>query len=515
MKSPLFVLLLLIPVTVRAANTPQFNGYQGDLNGDGSTDVFVERVSPGATDGSMNSYVLLNTGSSSPVAVVPGEPGYDYYSSLARSLPNPRVIVGFTDLNADGEIDHIIPGSKFFSEAVVFAPGAQADKGRPQGVTVLTPQLRAILADLRNWMSDGTYFISGAAETTEKRAQGAQAEGGCYRNSDGILVCNWPGFWRNFPHQPCRGLGCPGWEGPPPRQIPEGHGPGGPPNRPWQAGQIDAVMFAGYIEAILTADPPSGDDLRRLSDHFRRLFGVPMFRFDQAGNWVQQPDDAHCPKDKQNRRGECGWAPKPDWVVLWLENVARYHRPELPVPSPEPRRHDYIVRTEICSKDTPGCFLGNIACWGRHYHAPLKINGYARSVAHGEEVMLRGGGSNPIKVAVGPESGLSRYAIAQITLRGHWMHGSGSGEWPNCPRSVPQQGRGTAPEGCNQVHREPAEEFGKVVMYTRGTGVSNVAFVNDLAGRALMRALDRQMIDEISVRPNGMPVGIKSCPSLQ
>jgi hypothetical protein len=47
-------------------------------------------------------------------------------------------------------------------------------------------------------------------------------------------------------------------------------------------------------------------------------------------------------------------------------------------------------------------------------------------------------------------------------------------------------------------------------MYTRGTGVSNVAFVNDLAGRALMRALDRQMIDEISVRPNGMPVGIKS-----
>ena len=190
------------------------------------------------------------------------------------------VIVEFVDLNADGQVDHIIPGSKFIPEVVVFAPGAQANKGRPQGVKVLTPELIGTVAQLRNWMSDGTYF-NRVAEPIDRTQEG------CYRGPDGIPVCNWPGFWRNYPHQrPPGGPASPDWQNPPGRDKPQGHNPE-PQNRPWTSQQVTAIVIAGYIETTLTADTASLADLRKLSDLFKHEFGVPMFGFDSSGAWSE------------------------------------------------------------------------------------------------------------------------------------------------------------------------------------------------------------------------------------
>ncbi|MFM7709139.1 MAG: hypothetical protein ACKO9D_14205, partial [Gammaproteobacteria bacterium] len=152
----------------------------------------------------------------------------------------------------------------------------------------------------------------------------------------------------------------------------------------------------------------------------------------------------------------------------------------------------------------PGCRLENVACWGRVYHAPGKIGGYGRQVRHGEVSYLTGSpfqrigidGRNPIKTAVGAQGGLHPNAIAQITLPGHWLHVRGEipiPTWPHCPKAVANAGRG-APPICNQVHREPySGSDGRIWMYTRGTGLNAFDYINGLAGRSLMNALDQEM----------------------
>ncbi len=182
-----------------------------------------------------------------------------------------------------------------------------------------------------------------------------------------------------------------------------------------------------------------------------------------------------------------------------------------------PIEHDYAVDTEICSTADSWCKIENIACWGRRYHAPNKYTGYGKPVKHGETAILTYEQLgfiptyNPIRVATGPEFGLSEHAVAQITQHGHSLHNEDMGEWGDgefgCPKPVevapidtPETERTVSPAHCNQVYRVPYEHNGKIYMHTRGTGNSGPGLDNITQNRApgLFGGLDGEMVAAIN-----------------
>ena len=172
--------------------------------------------------------------------------------------------------------------------------------------------------------------------------------------------------------------------------------------------------------------------------------------------------------------------------------------------------HDYTVETEICETSLSWCNLANIACWGRHYHAPRKRGGYGSAVKNGDRSILEGipFGDDPIRTGVGKKAKLPANAVGNITQEGHVLHNDEMGDWGTCPKKVPDEGSGTPPAECNQVYREPYEEGGKISMRTRGTGENSFDLPNRVFGPWLFEPLDEMMMRAILDKPDHL------CPSL-
>ena len=174
-----------------------------------------------------------------------------------------------------------------------------------------------------------------------------------------------------------------------------------------------------------------------------------------------------------------------------------------------PITHDYAADNKVCSKSETGCNLDNIACWLRHYHAPGKSS-YGSAVSHGDKVSLDLGWpfqNEPIRVAVGPNHGLSENAIAQIPLEGHPLYNDETGAWGSGTNSCPKPANKTAgqarPDHCNQVYREVYEKGENIHVATRGTG-NNGSILQDTAsqlyGRGTFDDLDEDMIEAFKTR---------------
>ena len=508
------------PVTPALADSG-YLGYFGDFDHNGLPDVFVERTAPSTPDGSLQSYVLLNIGKQQVSTVVAGDPGYDYYMSRARSFSDLRINVEFTDLNADGAADHVVPGwtlgisnNSWEPEAtvIVFAPGPQVDKRRPQSATVMTPRLHGILEDVLHWADDPGFF----EHNFDRRSvwQDYWAQGDPYFG----YRCSWGMDWD-------RDTETNRWS----TQL-EFTCEYVPQLAEQEFLKAEPMMFAGYLEnAVMDRSDDPRASLLSLSGQFQRLFGVPMFGFDTTGSWrgTYKP----CGYGDPDRR----YCQAASYIDVYSKALARYLRqrggPKKDVVK-SPRwtpGHDYSTDTPVCTVGEPGCTLENVACWVRHYHAPGKIGGYQKPVSNGETSWLAPNRDNaesvggvypgvpgpalplladPIRTGVGPDAGLPQHAVGNVTLPGHVFHNYVGGlTWPQCPQRIDQDGLGGAPYGCNQVYRLPVIQGGQLLVRTRGTGENAADWLNTILGPTVMQQLDRQMLDHMRRTP-----GMK-CPS--
>jgi hypothetical protein len=172
--------------------------------------------------------------------------------------------------------------------------------------------------------------------------------------------------------------------------------------------------------------------------------------------------------------------------------------------------HDYQVENEICDTSQAFCTLANIACWGRHFHAPLEDkDGHDSPVQNGDISDLEDAlwHENHIKTGVGAAAGLPPNAIGNVTEPNHAFHDEDGPGFGSCPQPVSGQGTGPVNE-CSQVYREPFESGGKIKMRTRGFGDNKCATINQEAGPLIFDDLDQAMIEAIMNAPDGL------CPSL-
>ena len=242
---------------------------------------------------------------------------------------------------------------------------------------------------------------------------------------------------------------------------------------------------------------PSENDLWLISQVARNVIGVHLFGFDNNGNRMTTN---HVSDSDPENRFQAYWS-----FVNFAMSMARGESSSYPE-----HEHDYKVETTICSTSETWCTLANIACWGRHYHAPSKNGGYDNPATNGEDAVLEGplGGGEPIKVGAGTAAGLPENAIGNITREGHVFHNSEMGGWGTCPQTVPNQGNGTPPAACNQVYREPYIEGGNIKMRTRGAGENKYDWANQVFGPGLFEYLDETMIEAILNKADRL------CPSL-
>lgn len=151
------------PESIREQSNYDYRIRSGDFDSNGRTDLYVERLTAGPTDGSMQSYVVWNNsnGTISTAALTIA------HSSAALSAPINKVVnLMQTDVNADGFADHMIEridqvmGSGFEQELAVFAPGTAANKTTPQGNTQVDANFMSFFIDIARWMNNEKYFAN-------------------------------------------------------------------------------------------------------------------------------------------------------------------------------------------------------------------------------------------------------------------------------------------------------------------------------------------------------------------
>lgn len=496
-----------------------YRAYYADVDGNGLQDVYVERLTTSSLDGSLQSYVLLNRGNGTLSTVAAGEAGFDYFAARARSFPDQRFGLDYTDLNADGDIDHVIPGwvlgvnhQAWEPEAViiVFAPGVQGDRSRPQAATIVTPKATAILEDVAYWMDDPGYFEHNFDRRSVRQDYWDQ------RDPYFSYRCSWT--WQDGRDAETNAVNS--WLAFTCEYVPQ--------YQEIEVLKFDAMGLAGALEnALYAGDGDSLASLLSVSQSFQRHFGVPMFGFDRSGNWVK-PKYLPCgygdPDRKYCRRAGPSVAYWSSVLSKYL-NQRRIEKRDVTKSPQAPPGHDYSVNTKVCDIGTPGCTVENVACWIRHFHAPMKVGGYGKPAEDGKTYDLGSpvplAGTEPIRTRVGPtrlpngQPGLPDHSVANITLPGHSLH---PGNWfwsgraasapdANCPRAPGNDGNGPAPAGCNQIYRLPVPIGGSIFSRTRGTGENDADALNQRFGPWVFEDLDESMIAAMRATPS------MKCPS--
>ena len=151
----------------------------GDLNGDGSTELYVERLTLGPADGSMPSYVIWPL----PKSYDPRSPFRNYvvtalprkYEAVARQAAIAvDGQVQLTDGNLDGYPDHLITGfddmlgEDFNSMALIYAPGTNSNKSVPHAAPHLTKEWARTYQELTRWLNDVDYIFN---QTLRRRVE--------------------------------------------------------------------------------------------------------------------------------------------------------------------------------------------------------------------------------------------------------------------------------------------------------------------------------------------------------
>lgn len=312
----------------------------GDFDNNGRTDVLVERISAGPVGGSMQSYIVWNNSNDTiSTASLSGSP---YATNALNASLDGTLNLLQTSINADGYVDHILErvdqvlGSQFQQELAVYAPGTEANKLQPSGSHQIDGPFKSFTLDLARWMNDETYFATNIMTTTIPIfAVGFECVGG---------------YWSSVIFAFSDGQFC----------FPYGYVVG------YQTVQFginfSALSASTYMDNIPAGGgEPSLSDLWQISQIARSMIGVHLFGFDEQGNRRPTNHDG----GELDQRTDAFWEFAYFAISMAQDEVDTYPEHE----------HDYTTNTEICQTTQAWCTLANIACWGRHYHAPREEGG--------------------------------------------------------------------------------------------------------------------------------------------
>ena len=448
----------------------------GDFVNTGRVDVLVERIENGPVDGSMQSYIIYQHAN----GVLHTKKPVGSQLAYARTFPvNNTLNLMPGDINADGYTDHMIEGLKavmgsaVVDEYIVFAAGSSADKTKPLGTAEINDDFRAFTTDLSHWLNDQDHFADNITSTVIPRFSIGFSCSFGFNWIRGMTGFRSESFC--FPRFQIDGY----------KQVQYGV-------------NFDALSASGYIETMYNdIDNISDDDLWQLSQFAKNVLNVHSFGFDDSG--VRQPTNHGEDNDADDKAAALIQF---SYMLMASGQDVVQQRPNV--------THDYQIETEICSTSETFCTLANIACWGRHFHAPLEDKeGHNMPVQNGAVSDLEDAFwyENEIKTGVGAAAGLPPNAIGNVTEPNHILHDTDGPGFCTCPKPVSEAGSGSVNE-CSQVYREPFESGGKIKMRTRGFGDNRWAFPNQVGGPYIFKELDKEMIEAIENAADGL------CPSL-
>jgi len=454
----------------------QYELRSGDFNNDGKVDVLVDRISTGPIDGTLQSYILYQYSNGLLEAKKP------ITSELinARTFPLSTLLnLMPSDINADGYADHIVEnlnavmGSSVVNEYIVYAAGSAVDKSKPLGGAEIDDEFRDFTTDLSQWLNDQNHFANNIANTAVPQFSISISCGSGIHWFSGIggLISDrfcFPMFRLESYKQAQTGVN-------------------------WNALSASTRIDSMYADIENIGD----DDLWQLSQFAKTVLNVHSFGFDDAGT------------RQATNHGEDNDLDEKTAALIQFSYMLIAAGQDVVVQKPNVT-HDYQLETEVCSISEAFCTLVNIACWGRHYHAPLeRKEDHEIPVENGETSDLEDlfGFENEIKTGVGTSAGLPPNAIANVTEPSHILHDTDGPSFGTCPQPVSGQGSGAVNE-CSQVYREPFESGGKIKMRTRGFGDNRFALPNQVGGPWIFRKLDEDMIEAIDSAADGL------CPSL-
>lgn len=474
----------------------------GDFDSNGFIDILVDRTSVGAVDGSLQTTIIWNYGSS-VLATIPTTAQL----AQARAQPlNPNISYGGTDDNFDRFADIVLTGlsslgnSSFSDDSLIlYANGVSG--GATAKATIIDKEYSKFFMDIAGYLTDSDYY------------------------SDREIV----GYVPVFATVPiCTARGYSG---------------GGHSLVDFQLGfcifepilvdVVSQVVGIGYdpnardasdaIEKILMGGEPSADTWRNFSNAMRTVIGVDSFGFLPNGSSTR-PNVGEDVNDQQDESQKI--------LQAFLAKILRY---TIDYNSTNPEnweRHVYDAGSNfrICSsavdtivpeetvlrtypripefKTIPQsiCTTANVFCWLKRYPAPRQ-NDSTATIESGDASILDG--NNPIFTYVFENSRTivneTRGALADGTPT-HVLHDPLQIEGCGASDSIPALNSVVGTNGqagrCSYVHRQVIQNGDRIDIRNHGEGYNppGYASLNEIIGSDIFRDANqwvmRRMADE-------------------
>jgi hypothetical protein len=145
----------------------QYETRAGDANGDGRTDLFVNRTVGGTPgNGAVERLLMLQAAGGQFTATVPN----DAQTAFAKTWPQASVQIVLRDFNVDGFVDLLlknVAGALGIGGAlnqIVYAP-AQPLSLQPKGLRAVDSSLKQFAANAADYLADTSYFAQHAQVT--------------------------------------------------------------------------------------------------------------------------------------------------------------------------------------------------------------------------------------------------------------------------------------------------------------------------------------------------------------
>ncbi len=438
----------------------------GDFDGNGYTDILVDRLTSGVSDGSLQTTILEQSGSGySPSIPTSSE------LSTARTYPvNNGVTVNPTDQNFDGFADLILSGIDLFTsepdidDLILYASGTN-NVSQPMGIQPVNERFRNFFGELGMWRDDQDFFLDNLNVTLRPEFTS-------------VVICNFGdqqfGF---FPFGCYVDIQFSGF-------VVQSLGIG-----------FDTATFGfvGAMQQIWDNDDMSGGSRwEALSSVLEQIIGVPSFGNRQTGPRVPTNHDGDTVEDEFEEINVR--------IVFGMFGAAE--DPSGGAPSTWPR-HSYSLSNTICSTSSPTpvaynptaggapaglnivpsvCTEENVYCWAKRNPAP-RTNGSTATVSDREDSVLWV--ANPIRTHIFDVPNV----LVNNTLVTHRFHDPLA--TPNCGD---HSNVSSIPGRCSFVHRRVAPSSGNIIkMETTGEGHNPTfgqAAFNTIVGRAIFDGVD-------------------------
>ncbi len=460
----------------------------GDFDGDGDIDILVERTTPGAIDGSMQTAVIEATPTGLQAVVpTPSE------LAVARTYPiDTDITAGGTDRNFDGYADIILIGLEALNSPsypvdclILYASGRHGT-ATPAGVRLIDDEYMRFFADFVQSIVDPAYFLNNFNVTTRPRFElvvdcGYRFGFGTWRS---LWDCNFRILFVGYDVQIA-----------------------GPSYHP------DTPAARSAFQRISNDDYSGNNPWRELSDLMKGVIGVDSFGFQSDGSRIEVNMEGDGATEAEKREGV--WQRFVYGLQEIIDDVG------LNPGGGDPntwKRHDFDFDTIICDtvfgtsvdlKPITGhlgttntgtipaavCTLENVYCWQKRNPAPRQNDSEA-TIQPDEPSLLDG--NNPIRTHV---YDADRVIVNEtlgdtnpFEVSAHILHDPL--QLPDCAAN-PDYNVINGPNGdsrCSYVHRQTKAVGNGIRILTNGEGFNRNDFwvgVNEQMGERIFRGIDQ------------------------